>query len=295
MLEGVRITPCIVLFLTQFPLNTSSMSASKTFRLVLIKPSRYDDNGYVVQWVRSIIPSNTLATLYGLALDCASRKVLGDDVEIVIDAYDEPNTIIPLKKIIRDIQRADAGMVGLVGVQSNQFPRSVDIARPLREAGIPVVIGGFHVSGCLSMLPDMQVDIQKAMDMGIAIYAGEAEGRFDMVLRDVWEGKLNPLYNYLDDLPELAGAVIPFLPKFCPRNTLTRPLRDWGVWMQDGGVPFNVVFAPSSMSKVKSHGAERRMMSKVLFGRTLPKGSIDFLSRMMTLPAIKIGRRSSIG
>ena len=131
----------------------------------------------------------------------------------MIDAYDEPNTSIPIKKIIRDIQRADAGMVGLVGVQTNQFPRSVDIARPLREAGIPVVIGGFHVSGCLSMLPDMQVDIQKAMDMGIAIYAGEAEGRFDMVLRDVWEGKLNPLYNYLDDLPELAGAVVPLLPK----------------------------------------------------------------------------------
>lgn len=214
------------------------MSASKTFRLVLIKPSRYDDNGYVVQWVRSIIPSNTLATLYGLALDCASRKVLGDDVEIVIDAYDEPNTIIPIKKIIRDIQRADGGMVGLVGVQSNQFPRSVDIARPLREAGIPVVIGGFHVSGCLSMLPDVQVDIQKAMDMGIAIYAGEAEGRFDMVLRDVWEGKLNPLYNYLDDLPELAGAVVPFLPK----EYLEKTIEGLGSLDAGRGCPFQCSF-----------------------------------------------------
>ncbi|MDA0739125.1 MAG: hypothetical protein O2999_08125 [Nitrospirae bacterium] len=189
------------------------MSASKTFRLVLIKPSRYDNDGYVVQWVRSIIPSNTLATLYGLALDCANRKVLGDDVEIVLDAYDEPNTVIPIKKIIRDIQQADGGMVGLVGVQTNQFPRSVDIARPLREAGIAVVIGGFHVSGCLSMLPNIQVDIQQAMDMGITIYAGEAEGRFDDVLRDVWGGQVKPLYNYLDDLPELTGAVVPFLPK----------------------------------------------------------------------------------
>jgi len=214
------------------------MSASKTFRLVLIKPSRYDNDGYVVQWVRSIIPSNTLATLYGLALDCASRKVLGDDVEIVIDAYDEPNTIIPVKKIIRDIQRADAGMVGLVGVQTNQFPRSVDIARPLRDAGIPVVIGGFHVSGCLSMLPDIQGDIQKAMDMGIAIYAGEAEGRFDMVLRDVWEGKLNPLYNYLDDLPELAGAVVPFLPK----EYLEKTIEGLGSLDAGRGCPFQCSF-----------------------------------------------------
>ena len=39
------------------------------------------------------------------------------------------------------------GLVGIVGVQSNEFPRAVDIARPLREAGIQVMIGGFHVSG----------------------------------------------------------------------------------------------------------------------------------------------------
>jgi len=34
------------------------VSASKTFRLVLIKPSRYDDAGYVVQWFWSWIPLN---------------------------------------------------------------------------------------------------------------------------------------------------------------------------------------------------------------------------------------------
>jgi len=214
------------------------VSTSKTFRLVLIKPSRYDNDGYVVQWVRSIIPSNTLATLYGLALDCANREVLGDDVEIVIDAYDEPNAVIPLNKIIRDIQQADGGMVGLVGVQTNQFPRSVDIARPLREAGIPVVIGGFHVSGCLSMLPNLQVDIQKAMDMGITIYAGEAEGRFDEVLRDVWEGQVKPLYNYLDDLPELTGAVIPFLPK----EHVERTIEGLGSLDAGRGCPFQCSF-----------------------------------------------------
>ena len=38
-------------------------------------------------------------------------------------------------------------LVCLVGVQTNQFPRAMDIARPLRAAGVPVCIGGFHVSG----------------------------------------------------------------------------------------------------------------------------------------------------
>ena len=46
-------------------------TTSKVFSLFLIKPSHYDDDGYVIQWARSSIPSNTLAAVYGLALDCA--------------------------------------------------------------------------------------------------------------------------------------------------------------------------------------------------------------------------------
>ena len=42
---------------------------SETFHLVLIKPSHYDDDGYPIQWVRSLIPSNTLAAVNGLAED----------------------------------------------------------------------------------------------------------------------------------------------------------------------------------------------------------------------------------
>jgi len=214
------------------------MTATKTFRIVFIKPSRYDEDGYVVQWVRSIIPSNSLAVLYALAADCGNRKVLGDDVEIVVDAHDESNTVIPSNQIIRDIQQADGGCVGLVGVQSNHFPRSIEIARSFREAGIPVVLGGFHVSGCLSMLPEIPADLQAAMDMGISLYAGEAEGRLDEVLRDVWEGTLPPLYNHLDDLPELTNAVVPFLPK----GKFQKSLVNMGSFDAGRGCPFQCSF-----------------------------------------------------
>ena len=44
------------------------------FLLHLIKPSHYDDDGYVIQWLRSDIPSNTLAALYGIARDCDERR-----------------------------------------------------------------------------------------------------------------------------------------------------------------------------------------------------------------------------
>ena len=157
------------------------MSPAKTFHLVLIKPSHYDDNGYVIQWIRSAIPSNTLAILNGLALDSARRNILGDSITIEIDAYDETNTVIPIKSIIRKMA-GQFGMVGLVGVQTNQFPRAVDVAEHFIRAKIPVVIGGFHISGCLAMLPKLPREIQAACDRGISLFAGEAESRLDEVL-----------------------------------------------------------------------------------------------------------------
>src|SRR5215510_14760769 len=130
-------------------MEIAAAKTSRLFHLFLIKPSHYDDDGYVIQWVRSSIPANTLAALYGLALDCADGGVLGDDVQIRITALDETNTRIRPDAIIRQIRAAGGrGLVGIVGVQSNQFPRALDIARPLRKAGIAVCIGGFHVSGC---------------------------------------------------------------------------------------------------------------------------------------------------
>src|SRR3954471_12819007 len=93
----------------------------RRFALVLIKPSHYDDDGYVIQWYRSAIPSNSLACLYGLAKQCAEDKTLGPDVELDIHAFDETNTVIKTRDIIRLVESADHSLVMLVGVQSNQF------------------------------------------------------------------------------------------------------------------------------------------------------------------------------
>lgn len=62
----------------------AARSPRAEFRLVLIKPSHDDDDGYVIQWFRSSTPSNSLAALYGLALDCAQRRVLGGDTAIAL-------------------------------------------------------------------------------------------------------------------------------------------------------------------------------------------------------------------
>ena len=188
-----------------------AQQASKRFSLVLVKPSHYDDNGYLIQWLRSAIPSNTLAVMNGLALECQERRVLGDDVDIEISAVDETNSRVKPRHIARRL-RGKRGMVALVGVQSNQYPRALDMARIFRAEGIQVCLGGFHVSGCLSMLPELTPELKEALDLGISLFAGEAEGRFDTVLRDAWHGTLKPIYNYMDDLPSLAGATMPILP-----------------------------------------------------------------------------------
>ena len=211
----------------------------ETFQLFLIKPSHYDDDGYVIQWVRSDIPSNTMAVLNGLTLDCLARRVLGENVDIEITACDETNTRIKTKKIIRKIEASGGkGLVALIGVQSNQFPRAVDIARPLRAAGISVCIGGFHTSGTLAMLPEVPAEIQEAWKLGISIFAGEAEGRLDDVLKDAYHNKLKPLYNFLSDLPGLEGAPTPILPSnIIKRNLKARTSIDCG-----RGCPFQCSF-----------------------------------------------------
>jgi hypothetical protein len=179
---------------------------------VMIKPSHYDDDGYVIQWYRSAMPSNSLGTLHGVAADCVERNVLGDDVEVRISAHDESNTRIRPKRIARRIRREGGiGLIGLIGVQSNQYPRAMELARQFRAEGLQVCIGGFHVSGSLAMLPGMPPEMQEALDMGVSLFAGEAEGRLEEVLRDALRNELKPLYNHMADLPAMEDTPTPIL------------------------------------------------------------------------------------
>jgi hypothetical protein len=174
----------------------------------------------VIQWFRSTIPSNSLAAVFGLARDCAQRHILGADVALEIHPFDETNTRIRPARLARMIEEAGAGMVMLIGVQSNQFPHALDLARPLRERGIQVGIGGFHVSGILSMMGGNDADLYRAKAMGITLFAGEAEGRLEQLLQDAFEKKLKPLYNYMADLPNIEGAPVPLIPAIRAARTV---------------------------------------------------------------------------
>jgi len=211
----------------------------RKFLVELIKPSHYDDDGYVIQWWRGWIPSNSLSCLYGLAVDARRRQVLGADVEIEIDAHDETNSVLPLRRIVRRFRRNGfCGVVFLVGVQSNQFPRAMDLARKLRRSGIAVIMGGFHVSGSIAMLPELPSELREAVELGITLFAGEAEGRLDEIFRAAFEGSLQPVYNFMNDLPGLEGQP----PIYLPRELIRHNLGNISSFDAGRGCPFSCTF-----------------------------------------------------
>lgn len=216
------------------------MQGEGVFEFILIKPSHYGDDGYPIVWWKSSIPSNSLAAVYGLARDAADRQALGPDVRITITPIDETNTHVVPVRIARDVKRRGVkALIGLVGVQSNQYDRALDLAREFRAHGLPVVIGGFHVSGCLSMLKQRPAELQEALDLGCTLYAGEAEeGRLDEVMRDSWNGTLKPIYDHLADLPGLEGAPVPVLPV----EALKRNVSSWSSFDLGRGCPFQCSF-----------------------------------------------------
>lgn len=214
-------------------------NGSGRFQVYLIKPTRYHDDGYPLQWWRSIIPSNSLACVAGIVEDAIARGALGE-VEADVHTLDEINTRVDPATIAASIARSGGhGMVCLVGVQSNQYPRAMDLGRELRSLQVPVAIGGFHVSGCISMLRNLPPELAEAQALGIGLFAGEAEdGRIDEVLLDGLNGQMKPLYNHLKDTPSLAGAPIPLMPK----REVAKNLNRYGSMDLGRGCPFECSF-----------------------------------------------------
>ena len=210
----------------------------KRFLIELIKPSHYDDQGYVIQWRRAVIPSNSLSALYGLALQLREERVLGADVEIEIEPIDETCSTIPIKRIVRRFGRnSNCGLICLVGVQTNQFARAVDLAKQFRSAGIRVAIGGFHVSGSVAMLPELPSEIREALALGVTLFMGEAEGRLAGFFQAAYEDRLEPIYNFMGDLPSVEGQPVPFLP-----ISANHYLHSMGAFDAGRGCPFSCSF-----------------------------------------------------
>ncbi len=178
--------------------------------VILVRPSRYDDEGYVVRHFRGVLPSNTLSCLNSLTEDAVRTGAIGD-LEVHVEVLDEIVSRVDPARLGRRFRRPDTSVVvGLVGVQTNQFPRALDLARQFRAEGFAVMIGGFHVSGAIAMARGaMPPECQEAIDAGVTLVLGEVEDRWAGLLRDAAAGRLRPVYDFLAEKPDLRDKPLP--------------------------------------------------------------------------------------
>jgi len=189
----------------------------RTIRVYFIKPSKYDEQGYVLRFWKGVLPNNTLTALAALneeynrmraAQDVFIETVLWDEV---VDGAIDADTIRAIKEKARE-DNVEV-LIGMAGVQTNQYPRGRDVALQFVTAGFPVIMGGFHVSG----YPDSCKFLNSC---GITTVVGEAESTWVELLDDYLRGEMKLNYSVTSGIraktgtgeilvPSIEGAQLP--------------------------------------------------------------------------------------
>ena len=219
-----------------------TLQQSEKFHIVLIKPSKYDDDGYLIRFWKGVLPSNTLNVLHGLTEDIIERRVFGK-LDIEVTTFDETAEKVPVGKIIRWSKSPGTKLlVCMVGVQTNQYPRAVDMARLFRGEKITVIMGGFHTSGTINMLSDQEPDIQELFREGICVVSGEVEGKWEGILADYLHGQLKPLYSFAQDLQNLVDIGEAPLPRTSAKTMRHFAYPSFATADTSRGCPFSCSF-----------------------------------------------------
>lgn len=99
-----------------------------------------------------------------------------------------------------------------------QLPRAFEIAAEFRARKVPVIFGGISTI----------LHGEEVAQHADSVFLGETEGRFSKVLEDFENGRLQPVYNYMNDRPDV-GLIGP-----ARRDILKRELYNYrGVQMLD--------------------------------------------------------------
>lgn len=152
-----------------------------TLKVVLIKPSKYAVDGYVERFKTGYMPNATLYHIAGLTpKNINSVKVITHTIdEYVRDDLDY------LKLLEYDPDYIT--LVAIVGVQSHQFHRALDLAAYAHDNGVRhCIIGGPHPMTC---------DTTQFQNRGISFALAEAEVIWNEILNDAISGELKPVYG----------------------------------------------------------------------------------------------------
>ena len=155
--------------------------ASSALRVVLVKPSKYGEDGSVERFRRGFMPNSTLAHLASLT------PAAVDGVPCGVSTVDEyVHADLEYLELLRPVAGART-LLALVGVQSHQLQRALDLAALALDRGVEAcVLGGPHAMTC---------DTTGLQGRGVSFALAEAELVWAAILRDALAGPLRPVYG----------------------------------------------------------------------------------------------------
>jgi hypothetical protein len=153
----------------------------RALRVVVVKPSKYAADGSVERFRRGFMPNSTLAHLASLT----PERVAGRPCTVTaVDEY--VHTDLAYLELLRRDPRA-VTLLALVGVQSHQLHRALDLAAFGRSRGVEhCVVGGPHPMTC---------DTTQLQGRGTSFALAEAERIWPAILEDAAAGGLAPVYG----------------------------------------------------------------------------------------------------
>lgn len=164
-------------------------------RVVLVKPSKYGPDGTLERFRVGFLPNATLHHIASLT----PPRIAGAVVEVrSIDEY--VYTDLDYLRLLHG-ETGVTTLLALVGVQSHQFHRSLDLAAYARAHGVEhCVIGGPHPMTC---------DTSMLQGRGVSFALAEAELIWERILEDAVHGQLESCYGAEQRwAPTLEGHVI---------------------------------------------------------------------------------------
>ncbi|MDN5330508.1 MAG: hypothetical protein PWP35_2295 [Bacteroidales bacterium] len=149
-----------------------------------------------------------------------------------------------------------ADLVGITAFSSTAT-RAYQIAQLYREKGVPVVMGGIHVS----MMPD------EALQFADSVVVGEAESVWPGLIRDFENNQLQKVYK---------GQLLPMNNSPLPRRDLFHPGYVFGSIQTSRGCPFDCSFC--SVSAFNGRHYRMRPVDEVIEElKTIPQRNVFFL------------------
>src|SRR3990167_3397710 len=95
VVQGPAFVSSISEFGRQASAGWAALRGLPVLNIVIIRCSKYDgETGFLVRDWRGVMPSNSLATLYGLVRDLEDKYRLGANVRIITRIYDESVQIV---------------------------------------------------------------------------------------------------------------------------------------------------------------------------------------------------------